>query len=108
VTGKVGSVFDCEEFKQIPDIIPQATLLAAELLLTANKVFFIAPTEFATKTVRSIVTDISEFKGLSVDDDKQKNFLTIYAENLIKVLNNHLSKPSEPDPDVFQTKIVCG
>jgi len=100
VTGKVGSVFDCEEFKQIPDIIPQATLLAAESLLRAKKVFFIAPTEFATKTVKSIVTDICEFKGLSVDDDKLKNFLTICAENLIKTLDNHLSKP--PDPDVFK------
>ena len=100
VTGKVGSVFDCEEFKQIPDIIPQATLLAAESLLRANKVFLIAPSGFATKTVRSIVTTISEFKGMSVDDDKQKNFLTIFAENLIKTLDNHLSKP--PDPDVFK------
>jgi hypothetical protein len=92
ITGKVGSVFDCEEFKQIPDIIPQATLSAAESLLTANKVFRVAPTEFATKTVKSIVMAISEFKGLSVDDDKQKNFLTICAENLIKTLNNHLTK----------------
>jgi hypothetical protein len=92
VTGKVGSVFDCEEFKQIPDIIPHATLSAAESLLTANKVFLIAPTGFATKTVKSIVTTISEFKGLSVDDDKQKNFLTICAENLIKTLDNHLTK----------------
>jgi hypothetical protein len=100
VTGKVGSIFDCEEFKQIPDIIPQATLSAAESLLRANKVFLIAPTEFATKTVKSIVTDISEFKGLSVDDDKQKNFLTICAENLIKILDNDLSKPSAADSDV--------
>jgi len=92
VTGEVGSVFDCEEFKQIPDIIPQATLSAAESLLTANKIFSIAPTGFATKTVKSIVTAISEFEGLSVDDDKQKNFLTICAENLIKTLNNHLTK----------------
>jgi hypothetical protein len=92
VTGKVGSIFDCEEFKQIPDIIPQATLSAAESLLKANKVFLIAPTGFATKTVKSIVTAISEFEGLSVDDDKQKNFLTICAENLIKTLNNHLTK----------------
>jgi hypothetical protein len=92
VTGKVGSVFDCEEFKQIPDIIPQATLSAAESLLRANKVFLIAPTGFNTKTVKSIVTAISEFKGLSVDDDKHKNFLTIFAENLIKTLDNHLSK----------------
>ena len=95
VTGKVGSVFDCEEFKQIPDIIPQATLSAAESLLTANKVFSIAPTGFATKTVKSIVTAISEFKGLSVNYDKQKNFLTICAENLIKMLDNHLSKMIE-------------
>jgi len=92
VTGEVGSVFDCEELKQIPDIIPQATLSAAESLLTANKIFSIAPTGFATKTVKSIVTAISEFEGLSVDDDKQKNFLTICAENLIKTLDNHLSK----------------
>ena len=57
-------MFDCEEFKQIPDIIPQATLLAAESsLLRAKKVFLIAPTGFNTKTVRSIVTAISEFKG---------------------------------------------
>jgi hypothetical protein len=86
VTGKVGSVFDCEEFKQIPDIIPQATLSAAESLLRANKVFSIAPTGFTSKTVKSIVTDITEFKGLSVDDDKQKNFLTICAESLIKMI----------------------
>ena len=93
VTGKVGSMLDCEDFKQIPDFIPQATLSAAESLLTANKVFLIAPTGFNTKTVKSIVTAISsEFKGLSVDDDKQKNFLTICAENLIKILDNHLSK----------------
>ena len=102
MTGEVGSIFDCEEFKQIPDIIPQATLSAAESLLRANKVFSIAPSEFATKTVKSIVTAISEFKGLSVDDDKQKNFLTICAENLIKILDNHLSKPSAPDPDIFK------
>ena len=99
VTGEVGAVFDCEEFKQIPDIIPQATLSAAESLLTANKVFSKAPTGFATKTVKSIVTAISEFKGLSVDDDKQKNFLTICAENLIKTLDNHLSKPSAAESD---------
>jgi hypothetical protein len=92
VTGKIGSMFECEEFKQIPDIIPQATLSAAESLLTANKIFSIAPTGFANKTVKSIVTAISEFEGLSVDDDKQKNFLTICAENLIKTLNNHLTK----------------
>jgi hypothetical protein len=92
VTGKVGSVLDCEEFKQFPDIIPQATLSAAESLLTANKIFSRAPTGFATKTVKSIVTAISEFEGLSVDDDKQKNFLTMCAENLIKTLNNHLTK----------------
>jgi hypothetical protein len=92
ITGKVGSMFDCEEFKQIPDIIPQATLSAAESLLRANKVFLIAPTGFNTKTVKSIVMAISEFKGLSVDDDKHKNFLTIFAENLIKTLDNHLSK----------------
>jgi hypothetical protein len=106
LTGKVGSVFDCEEFKQIPDIIPQATLSAAESLLTANKVFSRAPTGFATKTARSIVTAISEFKGLSVDDDKQKNFLTICAENLIKTLDNHLSKPSAADPDVSKMREV--
>ena len=93
VTGNVGSVFDCEEFKQILDIIPEATLSAAESLLRANKVFSIAPkTGFNTKTVKSIVTAISEFKGLSVDDDKQKNFLTICAENLIKILDNHQTK----------------
>ena len=100
VTGKVGSVFDCEEFKHIPDIIPQATLLAAESLLTANKVFSRAPTGFATKTVNSIVTAISEFKGLSVDDDKQKNFLKTCANNLIKILDNHLLKPSFTDPSI--------
>jgi hypothetical protein len=102
VTGEVGSIFDCEEFKQIPDIIPQATLSAAESLLTANKVFLIAPTGFTTKTVKSIVTAISEFKGLSVNDDKQKNFLTIFAENLIKTLDNCLSKSSATDPDVSE------
>jgi len=102
VTGEVGSVFDCEEFKQIPDIIPQATLSAAESLLRANKVFSIAPTGFATKTVKSIVTAISEFKGLSVDDDKHKNFLTICADNLVKMLDDHLSKSSVPDPNVYQ------
>jgi hypothetical protein len=32
VTGEVGSVFDCEELKQIPDVIPRATLSAAESL----------------------------------------------------------------------------
>jgi len=85
ITGKVGSVFDCEEFKQSPDIIPQATLSAAESYLTTNKVFLIAPTGFATKTVKSIVTAISEFKGLSVDDNKQKNFLTICAENKVYI-----------------------
>jgi hypothetical protein len=106
VTGEVGSLLDCEEFKQIPDIIPQATLSAAESLLTANKVFLIAPTGFASKTVKSIVTAISEFKGLSVDDDKQKNFLTICAENLIKTLDNHLSKPSAADPDVSKMREV--
>ncbi len=95
VTGEVGSVFDCEELKQIPDIIPQATLSAAKELLTKNKVFRVAPPGFATKTVKSIVTDIREFKGLSVNDDKQKNFLTICAENLIKILDNHLSKMIE-------------
>jgi len=86
VTGDVGSVFDCEEFKQIPDIIPQATLSAAKSLLIANKIFSRAPTGFATKTVKSIVTAISEFSGLSVDDDKQKNFLKTYAENLIRMI----------------------
>jgi len=106
VTGKVGFVFDCEEFKQIPDIIPQATLSAAESLLTANNVFSRAPTGFNTKTVKSIVTAISEFKGLSVDDDKQKNFLTICAENLIKTLDNHLSKPSAADPNVSKLSEV--
>ena len=92
VTGKVGSVIDCDEFKQIPDIIPQATLSAAETLLIANKVFSRATTGFATMTVKSIVTAISEFKGLSVDDNKQKNFLTTCAENLIKTLDNHLTQ----------------
>ena len=143
VTGEVGSIFDCEEFKQIPDIIPQATLSAAESLLTANKVFLITPTGFNTKTVKSIVTAISEFKGLSVDDDKtankvflitptgfntktvksivtaissefkglsvdddkQKNFLTICAENLIKILDNHLST-SAADSDVSKMREV--
>ena len=84
VTGKVGSVFDCEEFKQIPDIIPKATLSAAESLLIENKIFLRTPAGFADKTVKSIVTAISEFEGLSVNDDKQKNFLTRCAENLIK------------------------
>ena len=94
VTGKVGSVFDSKEFKQISDdnVIPHATLSAAESLLTANKVFLIAPTGFAKKTVKSIVAAVSEFKGLSVNDDKQKNFLTRFAENLMKMLDNHLSK----------------
>ena len=91
VTGKVGSVFDCEEFKQIPDIIPKATLSAAESLLTVNKIFSVAPAGFANKTVKSIVTAISEFKGLSVDDDKQKNFLIKCAENLKETLDSHLS-----------------
>ena len=94
VTGKVGSVFDSEEFKQISDdnIIPHATLSAAESLLTENKIFSIVPTGFGNKTVKSIVTTISEFKGLSVDGDKQKNFLTRCAENLMKMLDNQLSK----------------
>jgi hypothetical protein len=92
VTGKVGSVFDCEEFKQIPDIIPKATLTAAESLLTENKIFSVAPTGFADKTVKTIVTAISKFKGLlSVDDDKQKNFLIKCAENLKETLDSHLS-----------------
>ena len=91
VTGKVGSVFDCEEFKQIPDIIPKATLSAAESLLIENKIFSVAPAGFADKTVKSIVTAISEFKGLSVDDDKQKNFLIKCAEKLKETLDSHLS-----------------
>ena len=95
VTGKVGSVFDCDEFKQIPDTIPQATLSKAESLLKANKVFSMAPTGFANQTVKSIVTAISEFNGMSVDDDKQKNFLTSCAENLIKTLDFHLTKVIE-------------
>ena len=69
---------------------------ATKLKLKANKV----PTGFTTKTVKSILTDISKFKGLSVDDDKQKNFLSIFAENLIKTLDNCLSKSSATDPDV--------
>ena len=100
VTGEVGSVFDCEEFKQIPDIIPQATLEVAAKLLIENKVFRVAPTGFATKTVKSIVTAISEFIRLSVDDDKQKNFLKTCANNLIKILDNHLLKPSFTDPNI--------
>ena len=32
---------------------------------------------------------------MSVNYDKQKNFLTICAENLIKMLDNHLSKMIE-------------
>ena len=52
--------------------------------------------------MKSIVTAISEFKGLSVNDDKQKIFLSSCAENLIKTLDNHLSKPSAPDPDDFK------
>jgi hypothetical protein len=106
VTGKVGSVFDCEEFKQIPDIIPKATLSAAESLLIENKIILRTPAGFADKTVKSIVTDISKFKGLSVDDDKQMNFLTRCAENLIKTLDNHLSKPSTTDPDVSKMSEV--
>ena len=106
VTGKVGSIFDCEELKQISDIIPQATLSAAELLLTTNKVFLIAPTGFASKTVKSIVMDITEFKGLSVNDDKQKNFLTICAENLINTLDKCLSKLSAAVPDVSKINEV--
>ena len=106
VTGEVGSVFDCEEFKQIPDIIPQATLEVAAKLLIKNKVFSRAPTGFNTKTVKSIVSAISEFKGLSVDNDKHKNFLKICAENLIKILDNHLSKPSVADPDVSKMSEV--
>jgi hypothetical protein len=103
VTGEVGSVFDCEELKQISDIIiPHATLSAAESLLTENKVFSRAPTGFATKTVKSIVTAISEFKGLSVDDDKQKNFLMNCAENVVKTLDNHLCKPSFPNHDFLK------
>jgi hypothetical protein len=93
VTGKVKSVYDSEQLKQIPDVIPQATLVAAELLLTENKVFSRAPTGFSIKTVKSIVTAISEFEGLHVDDDKQKNFLISCAENLIETLDSHLSKP---------------
>jgi hypothetical protein len=101
VTGDVGSVFDCEEFKQIPDFIPQATLEVAAKLLKENKVFRVAPTGFATKTVKSIVTAISsEFIRLSVDDDKQKNFLKTCASNLIKILHNHLLKPSFTDPNI--------
>ena len=100
VTGKVGSVFDCDEFKQIPDIIPQATLSAAESLLTDNKVFSMAPTGFATMTVKSIITAIIGFKGLSVNDNKQKNFLTTCAENLIKMLDNYLSESSAIDPNI--------
>jgi len=93
VTGKVGSVSDSEQLKQIPDLIPQATLSAAESLLTENKVFSRAPTGFSTMTVKSIVTTISQFKGLPVDDDKQKNFLMSCAENLIETLDSHLSRP---------------
>jgi len=93
VTGKVGSVSDSEQLKQIPDLIPQATLSAAESLLTENKVFSRAPTGFSTMTVKSIVTTISKFKGLHVDDDKQKNFLMSCAENLIETLDSHLSRP---------------
>ena len=92
VTGEVGSVSDSEQLKQIPDIIPQATLFAAELLLTENNVFSRAPTGFFSKTVKSIVTAISEFKGLPVDDDKQKNFLMSCAENLIETLDSHLPR----------------
>jgi hypothetical protein len=92
VTGKVGSVFDCEEFKQIPDIIPKATLSAAESLLIENKIILRTPAGFADKTVKTIVTAISKFKGLlSVDDDKQKNFLIKCAENLKETLDSHLS-----------------
>jgi hypothetical protein len=87
VSGNVKSVFDCEEFNELPDVIPQATLKAAESLLKANKVFSIAPTGFATQTVKSIVTTIKEFEGRSVDDDMQKNFLMSCAENLIKMLD---------------------
>ncbi len=56
--------------------------------------------------MKSIVTAISEFKGLSVDNDKQKNFLTICAENLIKTLDNLLSKPSAADSDVSKISEV--
>jgi hypothetical protein len=100
VTGEVGSVFNCEEFKYIPDIIPQATLSVAESLLTKNKVFREAPPGFAVKTVKAIVMAIREFRVLSVDDDKQKNFLKRSADNLIDTLNKHLSKPFTTDSDI--------
>jgi hypothetical protein len=106
VTGEVGSVFDCEELKQIPNVIPKATLSAAESLLTENKVFSRATTGFATKTVKSIVTAISEFNGLSVDNGKQKNFLKFCAENLINTLDKYLSKLSAAVPDVSKMNEV--
>ena len=87
VSGNVKSVNDCEEFNELPDVIPQATLSAAESLLRANKVFSITPTGFLTQTVKSIVTAIKEFRGLSVDDDNEMNFLMSCAENLIKMLD---------------------
>jgi len=92
MSGKLESVFNGEILKQISDIVPLETLKFAESLLIRNKVFTKAPTGFLSKTVKSIVTDISRFVGVSVDDDRQKNFLTRCADNLMKILDNHFTQ----------------
>lgn len=87
LTGKVlESVLESEEFKQIPDFEPVATLKEAENLLKDLNLFSKAPDGFYSQTVKSIVTKISEIEGFHVIDDKGTDFLK-NAEKVIEFLN---------------------
>lgn len=83
-TDKLLSVLNSEEFH---DSIPHATLEKAEILLIQLKLFSKAPNGFHSKTVKSIVTEISEYnKDFDFVDDKSSNLLKSYAKKVIEIL----------------------
>jgi hypothetical protein len=87
LTGKLESVLNSEEFKQIPDFVPYATLKEAETLLIQLKLFSETPKGFHSKTVKSIVTEMSKIDGFHVIDDKGTDFLK-NAEKVIEFLKS--------------------
>lgn len=83
-TDKLLSVLNSEEFN---DSIPHATLDKAEILLIQLKFFSKVPNGFHSKTVKSIVTEMSEYnKDVDIVDDKSSNLLKSYAKKVIEIL----------------------
>lgn len=85
-TDKLLTGLTSEEFNQVPDFIPRATLLEAETLLIQLKLFSKAPNGFHSMTIKSIITKISEIEGFDIVDDKSSNLLKRCAKKVIEIL----------------------